>query len=128
MKGQRIFQILIVIVVLIFAIFKWTSEENNNDQIDKNFKTTAGLVYENYTTFPENKYIKYKYLVDNKFFIGKTQNSTTYRHCFVGINDKFKVEYSISDPSLSRLVQTCKLNDSIALGTSLDSVKCVNCY
>jgi len=128
MKGQRIFEILIVIVVMTFAIYKWTSEENKNDIIDKKLKSTAGVIYETQTTFPENKFIKYKYLVDNKYFIGKTQNSTTYRHCLIRINDKFKVEYSLSDPSISRLVQTCKLHDTIALGTSLDTARCVKCY
>jgi len=128
MKRPSIFELLIVIVVLIIATLKWTTNANNNDLLDKNSKATVGLVYETYTTFPENKSIKYKYVVGNKFYTAKTQNATTYRHCFVDTNDKFKVEYSPTNHNISRLVLTCKLADTLKLGTNIDTINCVDCY
>lgn len=127
MKTQRIFEISIFTVVLLFVISKWTSDAKNDDLIDLSSYSTVGQVYETYTTFPENKSLKYKYVVGNKIYKAKAESGTTYRHCFADTNDKFKVEYSVSDPSVSRLVLTCKLSDSLELGSKIENLKCIDC-
>lgn len=128
MKRRLIFEILLVIVVLIIAIVKWTSDKNDTELIDKNSKATAGLVYELNSTFPQNTHVKYKYIVRNQYYSSKTQVETTVRHCNVDTNDKFRVEYSLSNPSTSRLVLQCKLPDTTTLGTTLNDSDCVDCY
>ena len=128
MKRKSIIQFFIVAIVLVIAIYKWTGDSDNNKEIDNNLRVTIGEITDSYSSFPENEYVKYKYIVKNKgTYNSKSEVGILKRSCKYKIGDKFKVEYSSLSPQKSRIVLNCKISDTLSINSPPELILCGDC-
>lgn len=128
MKKKNIIQFFIVAIVLVIALYKWTGDSDNNKEIDNNLKVTIGEITDSYSSFPENEYVKYKYIANNEgTYNSKSEVGILKRSCKYKIGDKFKVEYSSISPQKSRIVLDCKVSDTLTINSQVELILCVDC-
>jgi hypothetical protein len=112
-KNKRLlFELTLAVILTGVALFAWTNNYKNNQQIEEFKEQTVGQIADYEIVGPYNHYLTYSFVVNSQTYQNRVIPNKTFKNCHKTkecVGRKFKVYYSRLDPNKSRIDLTSEM-------------------